>query len=81
MASTSMMFMPPFTKAHLLGEVANLRMYSNVNQVMQTASTMANLGLSVVRPLSSCPEMAGMVLRVKATVDSIIKLMEMNATT
>ena len=81
MASTSIMFMPPLTKASLLGEVAKRRMNSRVNQVMQTASTMASLGLSTWRLLRSLLEMAGMVLSVRATVDSTMKLIEMTATT
>ena len=81
MAKTSIMFIPPFTNCHLEGLVANLSMYSRVNQVMQTASTIASLGLSICLPSSSQLEILGIVLRVKATVDRTIKLMEMTATT
>ena len=81
MANTSMMFIPPFTNCHLEGLVANLSMYSRVNQVMQTASTIASFGLSICLPSSSQLEILGIVLRVKATVERTIKLMEMTATT
>ena len=81
MASTSIMFMLPVMNCHLLGDVANLRMYSNVNQVIHTASTMASLALSTVRPCWSRYEIPLIVLRVKATVERTIKLMEMKATT
>ena len=81
MAKTSIMFIPPFTNCHFEGLVANLSMYSSVNQVMQTASTMASLGLSICLPSESLTAILGIVLRVKATVDRTIKLMEMTATT
>ena len=55
MAKMSMIFMPSLRKSHFLGAPANLRMYSMVNHMMQTTSSMASLGLSVGSPLSSTP--------------------------
>ena len=81
MANTSITFIPPLKNFHLFGEVANLRMYSKVNHVMHTASTMANLGLSICLPFSSYPDILGIVFNVKATVDNTMKLIEITATT
>ena len=51
-----------------------------VNQVMQTASTMASLGLSAGLPSSSTMPTEGMVLTVMAAVDSTTNVMEMMLT-
>ena len=59
---------------------ANLSRYSMVNQVMQTASTMANFGLSAGFPSSSTMPTDGMVLTVMAAVDSTTNVMEMMLT-
>ena len=60
---------------------ASLRKYSMVNQVMQTASTMAIWGLSVGSPFSSTPWRAGIVLIVMPTVEMRINEMENRLTT
>ena len=81
MAKISITFMPPLRNCHFSGEVANLRMYSSVNQVMHTASTRASLGLSIWVPNLSVVEMDGMVLRVRAMVEAMMKEIDMMATT
>ena len=80
MASKSMIFRPPLKNFHLFGEALNLRIYSNENHVMQTASTIANWGLSWKLPFSlTC--ILGMVLSVRAIVDSTINKMDTMAIT
>merc|ERR1712141_832097 len=81
MAKMSMIFMPSLRKSHFLGAPANLRMYSMVNHMMQTTSSMASLGLSVGSPLSSTPAIDGIVLSVIPIVETIMKEMEMKLTT
>ena len=76
-----MTFMPPFRNAHFSGEHANLKMYSIVNQVIQIASTSANLGLSMSFPFTSFVAMEGMVFKANAIVDTMTKDIEITATT
>lgn len=77
-----MTFNAPLKNFHLLGEAANRSRYSSVNHVMQTASTVAKLWLSIVVPStspSSCSD--GKVLSVRATVDRTMNRIEITATT
>ncbi len=60
-----------------LSSPTNRRMYSMVNQVMQTVSIMARCSLSL--PFSPCR--SGMVLRVMPIVDTMMKVMEIMLTT
>ena len=57
----SIMFSPPLKNFHLSGEALNRKIYSSVNHVMQTASTIANSGLSekYFRSLSDHEQFAG----------------------
>ena len=73
----SMMLRPPLRKDHLFAAARNLRMYSRVNQAMQTASTMARALFSspVTFPSSSLGVNSGSVLRQSAIVE--IKMTEM----
>ena len=80
-ARISITFIAPFTNFHLFGEQAKRRMYSRVNQVMHTASTMASFGLSIGLPSGSMTIMDGMVFSVNPMVDAMMKEMEMTATT
>ena len=73
MARRSIVLRAPLKNCHLLGLEANLRMYSRVNQVMQTASTKARCSLSTGFPCSSMSCSAGRVLRVRATVERTMK--------
>ena len=60
---------------------ASLRMYSMVNQVMQTASTMARWALSVASPVSSStPCRSGSVFSVIPIVDVMMKVIEIRLT-
>ena len=81
MANTSITFIGAFKNFHLPGEQANRRMYSRVNHVMQIASTMANLGLSDWLPFASVTETEGIVLSVRAIVETTMKDTEITATT
>lgn len=81
MANRSMIFNPPLKNFHLLGDALNRKMYSRENQVIQTASTIANCGLSWKLSFSSFTCMLGMVLSVRAMVDSTMNKIEMMAIT
>lgn len=81
MANTSITFIAPLKNCHLSGDVANRKMYSRVNQVMHTASTMASLGLSSWLPSSSSGEMALIVFKVSEMVEAMMKEIEITATT
>ena len=60
---------------------ASLRMYSMVNQVMQTASTMARWTLSVASPVSSStPCRSGSVFSVIPIVDVMMNVIEIRLT-
>ena len=80
MASKSMTLSPPLKNFHLLGAAPKRRMYSRVNHVMHTASTMANLWLSTTWLRLSISCKPGMVLSVRATVERTINNMEITAT-
>ena len=81
MASKSIMLRDPLKNCHLLGEVANRRRYSKVNQVMHTTSTKANFSLSVGLPSLSWPWNSGSVFNVKPIVDMMMNVMLSTATT
>ena len=68
-------------KRHLLGEAQSRRTNSRVNQLMQTASTIARYSLSVGAPFSSSPWIDGRVLIVSPIVEATTKRMEIIATT
>ena len=75
-ASTSTTFIPSLRKAHFWGAPASLMKYSRVNQAMQTVSTMAREGLSMVFPLASLYWRLGRVLMVIPTIDTDTKMVE-----
>lgn len=74
------MLRPPLKNFHLFGDDKNRNTYSNVNHVIQTASTTASLWLSSVCP-SCFSWRAGKVLKVSPIVDSTMNRMERTATT
>lgn len=83
-ANRSITLSPPLKNFHLSGDAPKRKMYSNVNHVIQTASTVASHSLSpAATPLwlwSFCWNV-GMVLRVRPIVDSTMKRMEITAIT
>ena len=78
-----MILRPPLRKVHLLAAARNLRMYSRVNQAMQTASTVARAWLSrpVRAPASSRSMNSGSVFRQSAMVETRMTEMLTPATT
>lgn len=80
MANKSIIFKPPLKNFHLSGDALNLNMYSRVNHVMHTASTIASSGLSAGAPLCSCCN-DGNVFKVKPIVDRIMNKIEITAIT
>ena len=75
-ANTSTTFIPSLRKAHFWGAPASLMKYSRVNQAMQTVSTMARDGLSIVLPLASLYWRLGRVLMVIPTMEMETKMVE-----
>lgn len=79
-ANKSIMFKPPLKNFHLSGDAPNLSMYSSVNHVMQTPSTMANSGLSMGTPSLKCCR-DGNVFSVRPMVDKIMNNIDITAIT
>lgn len=79
-ANKSIMFKPPLKNFHLSGDAPNLSIYSSVNHVMQTPSTMANSGLSMGTPSLKCCR-DGNVFSVRPMVDKIMNNIDITAIT
>jgi len=83
-ANKSIIFSPPLKNFHLSGDALKRNMYSNVNHVIQTASTIARSGLSPAATplwLWSFGWKDGMVFNVKAIVDRTMKRIDITAIT